>query len=148
MRHTRYQGAIVEDGKLLLITHKHHEDGREYWVIPGGGREEGELEEDSVVREMKEETQLDVEVVRLALDEAAKPGGEYKRRKTYLCKVLGGEAAPGYEPELEASETYSIGAVAWFDLSDEDSWGEELKADSLTYTQVKKLQKVLGYLRD
>lgn len=145
MRHTRYQGAIVEDGKMLLITHKNREDGREYWVIPGGGREDGESEEECVIREMKEETHLDVEVLSLAMDEAAGPDGVYKRRKTFLCKVVGGEAAPGHEPELEASERYSISAVAWFDLSDEASWGDKVKADPFTYPQMMKLQKVLGY---
>jgi len=51
----RYQGAILRDDHLLLIKHRDHVDGREYWIIPGGGRENGETEEECVVREMCED---------------------------------------------------------------------------------------------
>ncbi len=55
-RITRYQGAIIRDDHILLIKHKHREDGdeREYWVIPGGGREADETEEECVKREIQE----------------------------------------------------------------------------------------------
>jgi ADP-ribose pyrophosphatase YjhB (NUDIX family) len=56
MRHTRYQGAIIKDDKILLIKHTEHESGRSYWVIPGGGREADETEMACVRREMLEET--------------------------------------------------------------------------------------------
>ena len=143
-RDIRYQGAVVEDGKLLLIKHSEHKTERIYWVFPGGGREEGETEEECVVREIREETYLDVEIASLVLDEKGMPGGVYKRRKTYLCKVIGGEAKPGYEPEEEANSVYSISEVRWFDLADEASWGEKLRGDDLTYGQMMRLRKVLG----
>ena len=44
-RHTRYQGAIVQENKLLLIKALDHQDGLLFWLIPGGGREDGESEE-------------------------------------------------------------------------------------------------------
>ena len=47
-RRIRYQGAIVRDDHLLLIKHREHTSGHAYWVIPGGGREEGETEEECV----------------------------------------------------------------------------------------------------
>ena len=98
-RITRYQGAIYQDHSILLITHRIHETGREYWVIPGGGLEDGETEEECVAREMKEETYLDVRVERLLVHEPGHPDGIYKFRKTYLCTPIGGEAQPGFEPE-------------------------------------------------
>jgi ADP-ribose pyrophosphatase YjhB (NUDIX family) len=145
-RHTRYQGAVIQEGKLLLIKHSEHETDRSYWVFPGGGREDGESEEECVVRELKEETYLEVEVASLVLDEEGMPGGVYKRRKTYLCKVIGGEAKPGYEPEEEANSLYAISEVRWFDLADDESWGDKLRGEELTYGQMKKLKKVLGYV--
>ncbi len=57
-RTIRYQGAIIRDDHLLLIKHREHESGREYWILPGGGRESDESEEDCVKRELQEETGL------------------------------------------------------------------------------------------
>jgi 8-oxo-dGTP diphosphatase len=62
-RYTRYQGAIVRNHSILLIRQRENESGRSYWILPGGGIEPGETEEDCVRREMKEETNLDVRVV-------------------------------------------------------------------------------------
>ncbi|MFL5807311.1 MAG: NUDIX hydrolase [Roseiflexaceae bacterium] len=107
-RITRYQGAIIRDHHILLIKQTEHTSGRSYWLIPGGGIELGETEEACVRREMQEETCLQIHVQYLLLDEAALPGGFYKRLKTYVCQIMDGEARPGYEPEPEAANEYGI----------------------------------------
>jgi ADP-ribose pyrophosphatase YjhB (NUDIX family) len=55
--------AIVlnEDGHLLLI----HKTDNDLWALPGGGHDAGETISDTVVREVREETGIDVEVVDL-----------------------------------------------------------------------------------
>ena len=144
-RHTRCQGAIIRDHHILLIAHQHHDTGRKYWLLPGGGIEDGEDEVACVIREMREETNLDVRVERLLMDEEISPSVGYTRIKTYLCAPLAGEAKPGYEPEVEASSEYGITDVAWFDLRDETSWNGAMKLDEITYPQVKRVQRALGY---
>jgi len=144
-RHTRCQGAIMRDHHLLLIAHQEHSTGRKYWLLPGGGIEDGEDEVACVIREMREETNLDVRVERLLMDEEISPSVGYTRIKTYLCAPLAGEAKPGYEPEVEASSEYGITDVAWFDLRDETSWNGAMKLDEITYPQVKRVQRALGY---
>ena len=146
-RITRYQGAIIRDHHLLLIKHHEFASGRDYWVIPGGGREDGETEEQCVQREMKEETNLDVVVERLLLDEPEHPDGVYKRRKTYLCTPLAGEPRPGHEPELEAAEAYAITEVRWFDLRNEAAWGEKVNQDPFTFPQMQRIRVALNYTR-
>lgn len=144
-RITRYQGAIIRDDHILLIKHREHASGRDYWVIPGGGREVGETEEECVKREMKEETHLDVMVKQLLLDVPGPANSAYERYKTYLCKPLRGEASPGYEPEFEAGERYAITEVEWFDLRDETTWDEKIKTNPFTYPSLQKIQETLGY---
>jgi 8-oxo-dGTP pyrophosphatase MutT (NUDIX family) len=144
-RKIRYQGAIVQDDHILLIRHQDHSSGRDYWLIPGGGRLDGESEEACVVREMKEETNLEVEIVRLILDERQFPGNIYQRAKTYLCQPVGGEAHPGFEPEPEASQWYAIVETGWFDLRNEADWGEKVRRDPITYPLMLKIQSTLGY---
>ncbi|MEA2506997.1 MAG: 8-oxo-dGTP diphosphatase [Actinomycetota bacterium] len=55
-------GAIVtRDGKLLMVR-RAKDPGRTLWSIPGGHVEPGEYLTDALKREVKEETQVDVEV--------------------------------------------------------------------------------------
>lgn len=55
--------VVVRDdqGRVLLI----HKVDNNLWALPGGGHEIGESITDTAVREVREETGLDVEVVRL-----------------------------------------------------------------------------------
>ena len=142
-RHTRYQGFIVQDHKILLIKISQVAAGRSYWVIPGGGLDADETEEECVMREMKEETNLEVTIERLVFDEPAPAGGVYKWRKSYICTPVSGEASPGWEPEVDVD--YSITEVKWFDLRKENEWENKLKEDPFTYPQLIKLRDYLGY---
>ena len=56
-------GIVVENGRLLLLN-QDTDSGRS-WSLPGGKLEDGETLAGALVREMKEETGLDVEPGRL-----------------------------------------------------------------------------------
>src|SRR5207247_99147 len=91
LRHTRYQAAVVRDGSILLLRCAFR-DGPTVWILPGGGRDEGEDELACVTREVREETGLTVRVERLLFDVPARPtDGTYVRWRTYECAVLDGE---------------------------------------------------------
>lgn len=54
--------AIIEiDGGIILINRKNPPPG---WAIPGGFVDYGETLEDAVIREAKEETGLDIKIIR------------------------------------------------------------------------------------
>lgn len=146
MRQTRYQGAIIQDDKMLLIQHTEHASGRSYWVIPGGGREASETEMACVIREMWEETNLVVRVERLLVETAIPNDPIYKTRKTYLCQIVSGQAAPGYEPEADAAALYAISAVAWFDLRSEESWEASIFENHIAYPVLQEIRRALGYV--
>ena len=79
------RAIIVEDGKILLT----HELNSGWWLIPGGGLEEGETPEMCVIREVEEETGLIVRPVRqfLTLHEYYK---EYRYTGyIFICEVSG-----------------------------------------------------------
>lgn len=55
---------VVNDGKYLLAE-RNKENYNGYWIIPGGGVKFGETIEEAAIREIKEETNLDVEIIKL-----------------------------------------------------------------------------------
>jgi 8-oxo-dGTP diphosphatase len=57
--HTVGALCLVEHGGRLLLLQQHHRDG---WTLPGGLIDRGEDAQQAVVREVREETGLDVEV--------------------------------------------------------------------------------------
>lgn len=53
-------GIILQDKKILLLQRSHYtENYPEYWGCPGGRAEVGETAEQNVIREVKEECNLD-----------------------------------------------------------------------------------------
>lgn len=144
-RTTRCQAAIIADHHILLLLALDAQDGQIFWVIPGGGQEAGETEEACVQREALEETCLRVEVMRLILDEPDSADGMYQRLKTYLCRVLEGDAQPGCEPEVDTAEFTTIQQVAWFDLRHPASWNDLVRSDPFTYPLLQRIRAILGY---
>lgn len=95
--------AIVTDeqGRILLVKRRDNT----LWALPGGGHDIGESIEQTAVREVKEETGLDVEITGLTgiytnpAHVVAFPDGEV-RQQFSLCfatKLLGGELAIDHE---------------------------------------------------
>ena len=144
-RTTRYQAAIIHDNKILLIKHQEHKSGRAYWLLPGGGIEDGETEVQCVEREVREGTNLEVKVAGLLLDEPAQhvDHGKYERFKTYLCQPLTAQASPGYEPEADAAAIYGIVDVGWYQINDETNWDELIINDPITAPRLRKIRAAL-----
>jgi mutator protein MutT len=91
--------VIVQDGKVLLVKRKYPPLAGE-WSLPGGGVEVGETLDACVLREMREETGLDVEVGpvievfdRITRDADGRVQYHYVL-VDYLCWPVGGELVP------------------------------------------------------
>ncbi len=91
MKHRISAGAIViHEQKILLVNHK--KDGHyDFWVAPGGGVKGTETTEQTAIREVKEETGLDISVLKLAYIEELFNSEVRLCKFWYLAKFLGGE---------------------------------------------------------
>jgi 8-oxo-dGTP pyrophosphatase MutT (NUDIX family) len=147
-RDVRYQAAIVHDHHVLLLKVVDLESGAMFWLLPGGGREKGETEEACVQREVREETELAVTVVRPLFEVLDHPGGIYDRLRTYLCQVIGGEARPGIEPEVDTPAHTTIREVGWFDLRAPITWNALVRGDPITMPLLRQVCAALGYVTD
>lgn len=88
--HVRVTGVVIEDGRILLLN-QDTDTGRS-WSLPGGKVEEGETLSSALVREMREETGLNVE-----------PG-----RLLYVCDHLPGNGTHVVHLTFEASRVGGI----------------------------------------
>jgi 8-oxo-dGTP diphosphatase len=90
-------GAVIndDDGRLLLIL-RGHEPGKGLWSVPGGRNEPGETDQQALVREVHEETGLEVACGPL-LGAVERPGlaGAVIEIRDYAAVVTGGTLAAG-----------------------------------------------------
>lgn len=108
----RVSAIILRDNKILLIHRK--KNGEEYWVFPGGGVEDTETIEEGIVREVKEETNLDV--LKHTLIFNAHNESSNKEEPFFLCEVSSGEVEIiGEEKDRNNSENWY--QLEWVELS-------------------------------
>jgi len=86
--------AIIEkDGKILILKRAKTEDCfKEMWDIPGGKIKFGEMPEEALKREVKEETNLEIEIVKpVRIWSFFKNENTQVFGVTVLCKYKSGE---------------------------------------------------------
>jgi len=109
----RATAIIVKDGMILLI-HRFR-DGNEFFVLPGGGVEEGETVEEALIREVKEETNLDVK----KFEKRWEHFNDYGKRMHhyYLITEFSGEVKLGGDEAQENSPSNSFN-LEWHKLTE------------------------------
>ena len=119
-------GAVVVDRGRVLLVRRGREPLKGEWSLPGGMLELGEGLTTGVVREVREETGLDVEPVELVelLDRIHREGERVRYHYViadYLCRVTGGK--------LQAAS--DADAVRWVERAEWNSHSA-LKLDPIT----------------
>ncbi|XEC97322.1 NUDIX hydrolase [Paenibacillus tarimensis] len=118
---TRSSVAIIKDGYILMVRQMYK--GEEIWTFPGGSIEEGETPEQAAIREVYEETDLKVEIIRPLVE-------VYNERikGMYYCflgTIIEGTVKLGHDPELK-NHKQELKEVRWI-LIDELHDNNEVK---------------------
>lgn len=114
MNRPRACAAVLHDDKILMVCHR--TPSRTYWTFPGGGVNEGEAFEQAAIREVKEETGLDVRGVRLLFEEDYEYGTSY----CYLAELAGEntELTLDFLPDEESIFGTLLHSAAWHLIKD------------------------------
>ncbi len=96
--------VIITDGEKKILMVRQHHEGRDIWMAPGGGIEDGETAVQAAVREIKEETGLEVTVGRLIwhVEQVTEKKGQ-RFVNFFLGEIEGGSLEVGRDPEREGS---------------------------------------------
>ncbi len=130
-------GAVIEDGRgrILLVKHKKERGGywQGKWICPGGALEFGEEIKEGIKREVKEETNLEIDLVSplIPFDRIVKLGERTSLHVIYIdyiAKLLGGE--------LEVSS--DVGEALWVEKKNIPKMWQELHEDT------RRLLKIAG----
>lgn len=99
------RAIIIENGKILTMFRRVLRNGviKEYNAIPGGGQESGETLEQNVTRELKEEMNIDIEI----LGYLGKTDDSERQEHYFACAIKKGTLhLGGEELEKQSSENY------------------------------------------
>ena len=89
----RVAGITIQGDEILLIEHTKKD--KKYWLVPGGGVDWGESTEQALIREYKEETNLDIEVKDfLFFSEAISPDKNKHVINLYFLVIVKNDSEP------------------------------------------------------
>ena len=113
----RVSVIIIDDGKILLVRHEKY--GGTYWVLPGGGVDFGESLADAAVREVKEETNLDIVVDKLVFVDDILPEDRHRHVVDvyFTATPIGGELRRGADSILREVKYFPVedlGTLAFY----------------------------------
>ena len=133
-------GAVIEDedNRILLVKHIPERGGfwQGKWICPGGKLEFGETIEEGIKREVKEETQLEIDLVTPLppFDRVVKSDDGVSLHVIYidyLARVIGGKLEPGSD----------IGEARWVEKGQIPQIWQELHDDT---KRLFKIASIVG----
>ncbi|MGE3535966.1 MAG: NUDIX hydrolase [Candidatus Tectimicrobiota bacterium] len=101
------QAVILQEQQVLLVQR----DSPRFWELPGGSSLPGEAPETAVVREVREETGVQVRVIEL-LGWYERTGFRAHRAPVYLCQPEYGQPLPG-DSDVRQVRYFPVQRLPW-----------------------------------
>ena len=111
MKHIEVVAGIIKDGDKIFATQRGYGEFKDGWEFPGGKMEPGETPQQALVRELKEELAIDVNVGEFLCTVDYDYPTFHLTMHCFYCSVIGGEL-PLLEHEaskwLKMTELHSV----------------------------------------
>lgn len=113
---------IIENDNVLLVQHKK----AKHWGFPKGHMEANETEMQTAIREVKEETNLDVEIIsdKKYVEHYIINGNKPKEVVYFIARKVGGSIKPQEE---------EVSGIGWFNFKE--------TLDKITHTECRNVWK-------
>lgn len=106
---TAIDAVIIDESETVVLIRRRNPPYQNHWALPGGFIELGEKVEDAVIREAKEETGLDIKILKLVgvySDPNRDPRG-HVISITYLCKRSDRAATPSGGDDAKEAKVFN-----------------------------------------
>lgn len=131
-------GAVIQDdeNRILLVKHKRERGGywQGKWICPGGKLEYGEDIEKGIRREVREETNLEIELLRplVPFERIVKANEKTVLHVIYIdyvARLLGGELKVGSD----------VGEALWIERENVAKMWQELHPDTQRLLRIAEI---------
>ena len=110
--------AVIRKGDRFLFV-KLTMRGSEFWILPGGGLEFRESLAECLVRELKEEADIDVKPEKIIYIRDLVGKEEQGLEVFFYATIVGGKVKRGIDPDPSLNHT--LDAVSWMTLVELDN---------------------------
>ena len=112
--HVRVRAAaiVISEERILLVNQYVPARSEPVWLPPGGGIEVGESAENALIREVLEETGIQVKPIQLRYIHEFIQDNIHAYELYYIAEVVGGTLKSGTDPEHSGDEQL-IRSVNW-----------------------------------
>lgn len=90
MKEIKVVAAIIQKENKILATKRGHGEFINMWEFPGGKIEPGETKEEALIREIKEELNIEINVDKFAIDIEYQYPNFYLFMSCFMCSIKEG----------------------------------------------------------
>ncbi len=83
--------AIIKNDNKIFVTRRGYGEFENMWEFPGGKIEVGETKEEALIREIKEELELDIEIINYLTTVDYDYSNFHLTMHCFICNINGGE---------------------------------------------------------
>ena len=104
--------AIVQDNKILA-TRRGYGAYKDWWEFPGGKLEDGESPEAALIREIREELNVEISIGKLLRTVEYDYPGFHLVMHCFLCSISSGVLTLNEHEDARWLSVSELGSVAW-----------------------------------